>query len=186
MPLEIPLNTTLTNEQFERLINTINDLGSFSVIDLVTLLIALSSLLVALAATVFTMHQRNIALRAEKQVFHAELLEILWYLKKYNGTIDSDCDIHFKRLQILSSASATIYSDEAKEFIDGLLDKIMKMPTLKRAYENEITPEAARFLESLGVDPNIHESLAIEYIDMKSYFNNDAFTAFKELFPVKA
>jgi len=180
------LSTTLTNEQFERLINSINELGSFSVIDLVTLLIALSSLLVALAATIFTMHQRNVALRAEKQVIHAEILEILWYLKKYNGTIDSDCDTHFKRLQKLSSASAAIYSNDAKEFIDGLLNKILKMPTLKRAYENEITPEAANYLESLGVDPNIHEALGIEYIETKNYFNKEVFTAFEELFAVKA
>ena len=180
------MSTTLTNEQFEKLINSINELGSFSIIDLVTLLIALSSLLVALAAAIFTMHQRDVARRAEKLAIHTELLEILWYLKKYSGSIDSDANIHFKRLQKLRSASETIFSTEAKEFIDGLLDKMHQMPVRKKAYENEITPEEARILEGFGVDPNIHDTLAIQYMETKNYFSREAFTAFETLFTIKA
>jgi len=180
------LSTNLTDQQLDKIITAINELGAFSVTDAVTLLLAFSSLIIALAAALFTKHQRDVARRAERLAIHTELLEILWYLKSYSGAIDSDADIHFKRLQKLRSASESIFSSAAKEFIDGLLEKMHSLPTRKKAYENEITPEAAALLEGLGVDPNIHEALAIQYMETRTYFSRGAFDEFERLFPIKA
>lgn len=176
----------MTDVQLDKIISAVNELGNFSIKDGVTLVLALSSLVIAVAAAIFTKHQRDVARRAEKLAIHTELLEILWYLKRYSGDLDSDADMHFKRLQKLKSASESVFSKAAKEFIDGLLEKMHSLPACKKAYENEITPEAARLLEGLGVDPNIHDTLGIQYMETRTYFSNKAFVEFEKLFPTKA
>lgn len=180
------MNTNLTDEQFDKIITSINEINAFSMMDAVTLLLAFTSVIIALVAAAFTKHQRDVARRAEKLAIHTELLEILWYLKAYNGTIVPDADIHFKRLQKLRSASESIFSKAAKEFIDGLLEKMHSLPVGKTAYENEITPEAAKVLERFGVDPNIHDTLAIQYMETRTYFSRNVFEEFEALFPIKA
>lgn len=119
-------------------------------------------------------------------MIHRELLEVLWYLKGYNGVPEPETEVHFKQLQKLRSIAESAFSSEAKKFIDDLLGKIQSLPTQKNAYKNEVTPEVAAILEGLGVDPNIHDFMGIQYMEVRNYFSRGAFEEFERLFPVKA
>ena len=178
--------STISSGNLNDLILAIKELGQPSIIDYATLLLVVLSTFIALAAAAYTKHQRNISARAEKQAIHVELLDILYYLKSYNGEPDSATDMIFKRLQKLRTISEAAFSKEARKFIENILTKINDMPSRKMAYENGVSKEAEELYNALGIDPNIHDSLGIEYMNIKVYFSKKAFEDFEEHFSVNA
>lgn len=60
------MSAILTDQQLDKIIGAINEVGAFSVTDAVTLSLALTSLVVALAAARFTMHQRDVVAEGRK------------------------------------------------------------------------------------------------------------------------
>lgn len=177
-------STAITNEQISQIVVAINKLGDPSIIDYATLIIAALSFIIAIAAAAYSKHQRDVARRSEKQAIHTELLDILYYLKGYNGELDENAGINFKKLQKLKTIAESVFSIKARKFIEGALQKMHDMPARKNAYEKGVSKEAAELYEALGIDPNIHDALGIEYMNLKIYFSKKAFEEFEELFSV--
>lgn len=178
--------STITDGNLKDLVLAIQALAQPSIIDYAPLLLAVLSTLIALAAAAYARHQRNISVRAEKQAIHIELLDILYYLKNYSGELDSAADIIFKRLQKLKTISEAAFSKEARRFIENVLTKMHNMPSRKKAYENGVSKEAEELYNALGIDANIHDSLGIEYMNIKVYFSKEAFEEFEKHFSVNA
>tara|TARA_R110001583_G_C5620459_1_gene406226 strand:+ start:1325 stop:1822 length:498 start_codon:yes stop_codon:yes gene_type:complete len=157
-------------------------LTSESLNDWATLVLSLVSLVIAFAAAVFTKNQRDVSVRAEKYRFYVELLEILYFLKSYDGEITPRSESSFKQLLIMKSISSKVFSDTAGEFIDQILKKMVDIPVRKSAYEQGVSKEAEELYEKLGIDSNIHDALAIQYIEIRSFFSKDAFENFERIF----
>jgi len=168
----------------ELLIEAVNGLGKPKLTDFATLGIALISLVISLVALSFAKNQRDISKRAERLGIHTELLDILHYLKHYNGPSDEVAEEYFRRLLKLKAISQSAYSTEASSFINTVLTKMHDMPVRYSAYQEGISEEAAKALEAIGVDPNIHDAFACQYFELKEFFQKTAFAEFERLFPV--
>jgi len=86
----------MTDQQFQLLINAIGK--SISISDWLTLGVSIASLVVALAAMLFSRQQKNVSIRKEKYEIYTEILEILYFLKTYNGEITDNSEAYFKKL----------------------------------------------------------------------------------------
>jgi hypothetical protein len=166
------------------LIEAVNNLGKPKLTDFTILVIALISLFISLIALRFTKKQKDISQRAERLEIHTELLDILHYLKHYNGPCDNTSDKYFRRLLKLKVISKSVYSEEASKFIDTVLTNMQDIPTRYSAHLEEVPEEMVKTLELLGIDPNYHDALACQYFDLKRFFKKHAFTEFERLFPV--
>ena len=168
----------------ELLVAALNNLGNPKITDFATLVTALISLVISLVALRFAKGQRDISQRAERIKIHTELLDILYYLKHYNGSCDDSSEKYFKRLLKLQAIAKSAYSDDASNFINTVLTNMHNMPVRYSAYLNEATEEKTKDLEAIGVDPNIHDALACEYFELKRFFQKTAFVEFERLFAV--
>ncbi|MCG9754541.1 hypothetical protein L1D40_04760 [Shewanella insulae] len=168
----------------ELLIEAVNNLGKPKLTDFATLGIALISLVISWVALRFTKNQRDISQRAERLEIHTELLDILHYLKHYNGSCDEASEEYFRRLLKLKAISKSAYSEEASTFINTVLTNMHDMPVRYSAYLKEVSEETAKALEAMGIDPNVHDALACQYFELKRFFQKTAFVEFERLFPV--
>lgn len=168
----------------ELLVEAVNNLGNPKLTDFVTLGVALISLVISVVALCFTKNQRDISQRVERLKIHIELLDILHYLKHYNGSCDDSSEEYFSRLLKLKALSKSAYSEEASNFINTVLTNMHNMPVRYAACLEEVSEETARALEAMGVDPNIHDALACQYFELKRFFQETAFVEFERLFPV--
>ncbi|MDN3699621.1 hypothetical protein QWY97_20145 [Vibrio cortegadensis] len=177
------------NSEVGSIVEAINALAEPRFIDYVSLSVAAAStvvagvsLFIAVKALRYAREQKNIAERAERASISIELLEILQSLKQYSGEISDDIDQTFKRLQKLKVRSLSVLSNDGIAFINNVLKMIHDMPPRKAAYENEATEEQAKFYESLGIDPNAHDALGVEYFDYKRFFQRQVFSEYQKLF----
>ena len=170
----------MTDQQFQLLINAIGK--SISISDWLTLGVSIASLVVALAAMLFSRQQKNVSIRKEKYEIYTEILEILYFLKTYDGEITDNSEAYFKKLISLKAITGKAFSKNAETFIQDLLTKMHDIPVRKNAYESELPEDHRKVLENFGVDPNVHDALAVEYTNIRSFFNKGAFEKFETLF----
>lgn len=168
----------------ELLIEAVKNIGKPKLTDFATLGIALVSLLISFIALHFTKNQRDISQRSERLEIHTELLDILHYLKHYNGSCDEASEEHFRRLLKLKAISKSAYSEDASEFINTVLTNMGDMPVRYSAYLEEVSQDTAKVLEAMGIDPNVHDALACQYFELKRFFQKTAFVEFERLFPI--
>lgn len=171
-------------EQLELLVKAVNDLGEKSIVDWVSLCLAITSVVIAIMAVWFTKNQRDISRRAERQSVYLDVLNILFFLKSYDGSISDESEKNFKKLQKTRAIVHAVFDKEAYDFINELLDKMYNIPARKSAFEEGVSEESAKIYEQLGIDPNIHDALAIEYTQYREYFRKGSFTDFERIFKI--
>jgi hypothetical protein len=165
-----------------QIVQAINKLASPRFIDFVTLSIAFVSLLIASAAMKYTKNQKNIQSRSEQYELYVDVLNILYFLKHYTGEVTEESNAVFKKLLRLKIIIKSAFSDDAATLITDIISKMDELQLKKHAYEAEVTPQAAALLEAVGIDPNIHDAMGIQYMEIRQYFKKDSFSNFEKLF----
>jgi hypothetical protein len=181
MPKEVCL---INNPDAIAIVDAINKLGEKTSSDYVTLFLAITSVAIALLAACFTKHQRDISSRAEKYKIYSEVLDILYFLQKYDGILTEKSKYNFMKLLEIRSLVKAVFSEDAKQFLIQITNNMRDLQTKKGAYEEEVKPEFKAAYESLGIDPNIHDACGVQYLEIREYFKKQAFVDFEKNFVI--
>ncbi|PQJ63912.1 hypothetical protein BTO10_03720 [Vibrio chagasii] len=167
--------------------NAIYNLAEPRLIDWATLFVAIVSMIIACFAAKFSLDQKKISTRVERNKVLEDLFEVLHILKHYDGeNIDRNTlDKTFKRLQRIQLTCMEIFTPEGTAFVREVLEKTHAMGTKAVAYKQGVPETFIQMMEHSGNEVDIlsiKEKQRTTYEEYRLFFFKGAFDEFERLF----